>query len=49
MGGQNNNDISLFQKIIFVDNIPNEAEAKRLSIKYPFCVFVTDDNEDGPP
>ena len=48
MGGQNNNDISLFQKIIFVDNIPNEAEAKRLSIKYPFCVFVTDDNEDGP-
>lgn len=48
MGSQNNNDISLFQKIIFVDNIPNEEEAKRLSEKYPFCVFVTDDNEDGP-
>jgi len=43
---ENNNDISLFEKIVFVDNIPSEDEAKRLSSKYPFAVFISDHNND---
>ena len=39
---ENNNDISLFEKIVFVDNIPSEDEAQRLSSKYPFAVFISD-------
>ena len=33
----NNNNISAFEKVIFVDKIDNEYDAKELSESYPFA------------
>lgn len=43
----NNNDISLFEKIAFVNNIPTEDSANELSNDYPFAVIVTEQTEEG--
>jgi len=43
----NNNDISLFEKIAFVNNIPTEDAAHELSNDYPFAVIVTEQTESG--
>lgn len=43
----NNNDISLFEKIAFVNNIPTENDAYELSNDYPFAVIVTEQTEAG--
>jgi len=37
-----NNDISLFEKVVFVNNIPSEMDAMELSRRYPFAIFVSD-------
>ena len=43
----NNNDISLFEKVVFVDNIPSEDNARDLSTRYPFALFISDYGEFG--
>lgn len=37
-----NNDISNFEKVVLVDSIPSEDDARDLSIRYPFALFLTD-------
>jgi hypothetical protein len=43
----NNNDISLFEKVVFVDNIPSEDNARDLSTRYPFALFISDYGDFG--
>ena len=43
----NNNDISLFEKVAFVNNIPDEGDAYKLSQEYPFAIIITDTSDAG--
>ena len=43
-----NNDISNFEKVVLVDQIPSEQDAKDLSLRYPFVLFLTDSTTDTP-
>ena len=43
----NNNNISAFEKVIFVDKIDNEYDAKELSESYPFAYIITEKTEEG--
>lgn len=43
----NNNNISAFEKVVFVDKIDNEYDAEQLSKEYPFAYIVTDKTSEG--
>ena len=44
---ENNNNISAFEKVVFVDKINNEYDAEQLSKEYPFAYIITDKTSEG--
>ena len=43
----NTNNISAFEKIVFVDKINNEYDAEQLSKEYPFAFILTEKTQNG--